>query len=111
MIDIVLGPKRYIQRPGALDSAADHLKPLGGKPVIVADERVTGIVRPRLERALTSAGLRPGFVRFEVECSPSEVGRVAASARALEADASWAPAAGRRSTPPGRPRGSWGCRW
>jgi glycerol dehydrogenase len=86
MIDIALGPKRYIQRPGALDSAAVHLKPFGGKPVIVADERVTGIVRPRLERALTSAGLRPGFVRFEVECSPAEVGRVAAEARALRAD-------------------------
>ena len=86
MTDIRLGPKRYVQHPGALDEAGTLLKPLGRRPAIVADERVTRIVRPRMERALDSAGLRPGFIAFQVECSEAEVGRVAAEARAFAAD-------------------------
>jgi len=86
MIDIFIGPKRYIQRPGALDETAGHLKPLGRRPMILADDRVTAIVRPRLEPALAAAGLEPGFVPFGVECSRAEVARVAALTRSMKAD-------------------------
>ncbi len=86
MTDIHLGPKRYIQRPGALDEAARHLAPLGRRPAVLADERVMGIVRPRLESPLAAAGLEPAFIAFGPECSFAEVARVAGIARSLNAD-------------------------
>ncbi|MCU0564768.1 MAG: iron-containing alcohol dehydrogenase [Desulfobacterales bacterium] len=86
MTDIFLGPKRYVQKPGALDEAARHLAPLGRRPAVLADERVMGIVRPRLESPLAAAGLEPAFIAFGPECSFAEVARVAGAARALGAD-------------------------
>lgn len=86
MIDLFVGPKRYIQRPGALDEAAEHLKPLGRRPMILADDTVMAIVRPRLEPTLAAAGLEPVFVPFGPECSFTEVARVAEAARGLKAD-------------------------
>ena len=37
MTDIFLGPKRYVQKPGALDEASRHLAPLGRRPAVLAD--------------------------------------------------------------------------
>lgn len=86
MTDIFLGPKRYVQRPGALAEAGAELKAFGRRPMILADELVGAILRPVLERTLPSAGLTPCFVRFEVECSLAEVARVADIGRSEKVD-------------------------
>jgi glycerol dehydrogenase len=77
MTDIFLGPKRYVQRPGALADAGAELKAFGRRPMILGDELVLSILRPDLEKNLRSAGLSACFVLFGVECSLSEVARVA----------------------------------
>jgi glycerol dehydrogenase len=77
MIDIFLGPKRYIQREGILAEAANHLQPFGRRPMVLGDDLVLSIVRPILEERLSAAGFFPVFVRFGDECSLSEVSRLA----------------------------------
>jgi len=57
MTDIFLGPKRYVQRPGALAAAGAELKAFGRHPMILGDELVLYILRPVLEKNLRSAGL------------------------------------------------------
>ena len=59
MTDIFLGPKRYVQRPGALADAGAELKAFGRRPMILGDDLVLSILRPDLENELRSAGLRP----------------------------------------------------
>ena len=86
MTDIFLGPKRYVQRPGALAEAGTELKAFGHRPMILGDELVLSILRPVLESALRSAGLSACFVRFGVECSLAEVARVADIGRSEKVD-------------------------
>ena len=86
MTDLYLGPKRYVQRPGALADAASELRAFGRQPLILADDRVLSIVRPVLDPTLRSAGAAPVFVRFGVECSLAEIGRVAHIGRSERAD-------------------------
>jgi glycerol dehydrogenase len=86
MTDIFLGPKRYVQRPGALGEAGAELKAFGRRPMILADELVDSILRPALERTLPSAGLTPCFVRFGMECSLAEVERVTGIGRSAKVD-------------------------
>ena len=59
MTDIFLGPKRYVQRPGALADAGAELKAFGRRPMILADDLVDAILRPVLENTLPAAGLTP----------------------------------------------------
>jgi glycerol dehydrogenase len=86
MTDIFLGPKRYVQRPGALAEAGAHLKTFGHRPMVLGDELVLSIVRPTLELHLPAAGLSPSFVLFETECSPAEIARLADIGRSEKAD-------------------------
>jgi glycerol dehydrogenase len=76
MIDIFLGPKRYIQREGILAEAAGYLQPFGRRPMVLGDDLVLSIVRPILEDRLSGAGFSPAFVSFGDECSLSEVSRL-----------------------------------
>jgi glycerol dehydrogenase len=86
MTDIFLGPKRYVQRSGVLAEAGAQLKPFGRRPMILADDLVRSILCPTLETTLLSAGLSACFVRFGVECSLSEVARVADIGRSDHVD-------------------------
>jgi glycerol dehydrogenase len=86
MTDIFLGPRRYVQRPGALADAGAELKTFGRRPLILADDTVGAILRPVLKEPLRAAGLAPLYVRFGVECSPAEIGRVSEIGRAEKAD-------------------------
>jgi glycerol dehydrogenase len=86
MTDIFLGPKRYVQRPGALAEAGLQLKAFGCRPMILGDEIVLAIVRPVLERQLPSAGLFPIFVLFGEECSLGEVARLVEIGRSERVD-------------------------
>ena len=52
MTDIFLGPKRYVQRPGALADAGAELKAFGRRPMILGDDLVLSILRPVLENDL-----------------------------------------------------------
>jgi glycerol dehydrogenase len=86
MTDIFLGPKRYVQRPGALADAGAELKAFGRRPLILTDDIVGAILRPLLEESLRAADLTPFHVRFGVECSLAEIGRVSEIGRAEKAD-------------------------
>ena len=86
MTDLFLGPKRYVQRPGALAEAAAGIRVFGRRPLILADELVHSILHPVLENTLPAAGLTPLQVRFGVECSRGEIERVAAIGRAERVD-------------------------
>ena len=86
MTDIYLGPKRYVQLPGALTDAGSQLKGFGRRPMILSDELVRSILRPLLEEPLQSAGLAPCFALFGVECSLAEVARLTAIGRSEKAD-------------------------
>lgn len=86
MEDLFLGPKRYVQKPGALAEAAAAIRAFGRRPLVLADETVEAIVAPVLAPACPAQGLAPFFLRFGVECSPAEIERVAAAARAEGAD-------------------------
>ena len=86
MTDIFLGPKRYVQRPGALAGAGAELKAFGRRPMILGDDLVFSILRPVLENDLRSNGLSACFVRFGVECSLVEVARVADIGRSHNVD-------------------------
>lgn len=76
MTDIYLGPKRYIQRAELLAEAASLLEPFGRRPLILCDDLVLSILRPRLEEPLRSSGFSPCFALFGEECSLVEVARV-----------------------------------
>ncbi|MEJ5359253.1 MAG: iron-containing alcohol dehydrogenase [Desulfobacterales bacterium] len=86
MEDLFLGPKRYVQKPGALAEAAGAIRAFGRRPLLLADETVERIVGPAIRAAAPPLGLEPLFLRFGVECSPAEIERVAAAAAAAGAD-------------------------
>lgn len=80
MTDILLTPGRYVQQPGVLDKIETHLAPFGRQPMILNDELVMSIIRPKTESRLLSVGVTPRFVLFETECSRTEIARIAESA-------------------------------
>jgi len=86
MTDIFLGPKRYVQRPGALAEAGEEMKAFGRRPLILADDIVRTILRPVLAEVLPAAGLDPVWVPFGVECSPAEIARVSGIGRSAKVD-------------------------
>jgi glycerol dehydrogenase len=86
MIDIFLGPKRYIQREGVLAEVENYFQPFGRRPMVLGDDLVFSIVRPIVEERLRRAGLSPAYVRFGDECSLSEVSRLAEISRGKNSD-------------------------
>lgn len=64
MTDLFSGPKRYVQRPGALAEAGIWLKAFGRRPMVLGDALVLALVRPALEQNLPAAGLSADFVLF-----------------------------------------------
>lgn len=81
MLDIFLGPKQYIQRPGIIKEAGDYLAAFGRRPLILGDELVLSLIRPALEPQMAKVGLAPSFILFDEECSQKEVSRLMNIAR------------------------------
>lgn len=76
-IKTILSPQRYVQGPGALAGAAEHLAILGlHNPLILTDPAVVDICRAVLEPALSAAGLKFAFTSFNGESTWAEVARV-----------------------------------
>lgn len=86
MIDIFLGPKQYIQRPGIIKEAGDYLTAFGRRPLILGDELVLSLIRPELEPQMKRSGLAPSFILFGEECSQKEVLRLMDIARKENSD-------------------------
>lgn len=53
----VISPGRYAQGPGAISRLGEYLAPIGGTPLIVADEAVWGFVGHDVISSLKAAGL------------------------------------------------------
>jgi len=86
MMDIFLGPRRYVQKEGVLSEAADYFQPFGRRPMVLGDDLVLSIVRPILEERLSGAGFSPAFVQFGDDCSMSEASRQEEIARQKKVD-------------------------
>jgi glycerol dehydrogenase len=86
MIDIFLGPRRYIQREGLLEEVGIHFQPFGRRPLVLGDDLVFSILRSIVEEKLRAAGLSPTYVRFRDECSLSEVSRLVEISRQSNSD-------------------------
>lgn len=77
-------PQRYLQGPGALRELGGIVASFGAtRPFVVADAVVQALLRADLEAALGPAAR---FAVFGGECSASEIDRLAAQARAADAD-------------------------
>ncbi len=77
-------PQRYLQGPGALRELGGIVATFGAtRPFVVADAVVQALLRADLEAALGPAAR---FAVFGGECSASEIDRLAAQARAADAD-------------------------
>ncbi|MFO7709121.1 MAG: iron-containing alcohol dehydrogenase family protein [Desulfobacterales bacterium] len=80
MTDIFLTPNRYVQLPGVLNEIGKYLEPFGRQPLVLSDEMVMPIIRPKTESQLQALGMAPCFVLFGTECSMAEVARISALA-------------------------------
>lgn len=66
-LTVLASPSRYVQGKGALDALGTHLAPLGGSPLIVADDTVWELFSEQVTGSLAAADLpvvRVGFERF-----------------------------------------------
>lgn len=72
----VISPGRYAQGKGAIHQLGNYLKPLGGKPLMVADDLVWGLVGHDIEASLSAAGLPMTREMFNGVPSAREVDRL-----------------------------------
>ncbi len=73
----VISPGRYVQGKGAIHQLGEYLKPLGAKPLMVADDLVWGLVGHDIEASLFAAGLPTTRETFNGVPSAREVDRLA----------------------------------
>jgi len=85
-MNVIGAPQRYMQGVGALDQIGGVIRDFGKKPFFIADAIVMKIVRPRLERILSSEGLQGTFVEFRGECCRSEIARLTEKCRHATSD-------------------------
>jgi glycerol dehydrogenase len=86
MVLVFIAPRRYVQGRGVLREAGALLKPLGKKPLLLWDARVKAAIGPALLGGLKVAGLVAAEAEFGGQSTKAEAARVAAIARAQEAD-------------------------
>jgi glycerol dehydrogenase len=53
----VISPGRYVQGKGSIHQLGEYLKPIGSRPLVVADDLVWGLVGHDVEASLKNAGL------------------------------------------------------
>lgn len=74
---VFISPNKYIQGQGALQEIGKHVKEMGRKPLVLADEVVWNITKDTITGGLTSEGVDFHFVLFNGEASINEVKRIA----------------------------------
>ncbi|RRJ64025.1 glycerol dehydrogenase [Paenibacillus oralis] len=83
---VFISPGKYIQGAGALKELGKHIKELGRKPLIIADEVVWGITGDVIKQSLSSEGKEFHFVSFNGEASSNEVNRIAQEGQSQSVD-------------------------
>lgn len=76
MNSVLISPRKYVQGRNALAEIGKHLKILGGKPLILWDAKVKGIVGKTVLASLSREGLEAVDVDFGGDCTRKEVDRL-----------------------------------
>ncbi|MBC7372383.1 MAG: glycerol dehydrogenase [Frankiales bacterium] len=82
----VISPGRYVQGKGAIHRIGEYLKPLGAKPLMVADDLVWGLVGHDIAASLAAAGLPMTREIFNGMPTAREVDRLAQAIKDAGAD-------------------------
>lgn len=76
---IVFGaPRRYVQGPGVLSIIGGELANIGKSAILLADERVLGIVGPTVADSCAAAGVELTTLKFLGEITYAEIDRLVA---------------------------------
>ncbi|MDB5612735.1 MAG: Iron-containing alcohol dehydrogenase [Devosia sp.] len=76
---IVFGaPRRYVQGPGVLSIIGGELANIGNSAILLADERVLGIVGPTVVDSCAAAGIKLTTLKFLGEITYAEIDRLVA---------------------------------
>ncbi|MDX5595743.1 glycerol dehydrogenase, partial [Pseudovibrio sp. SPO723] len=86
MDKIIISPSKYVQGAGTLAKIGDYVKPLGVRPLAIADAFVTGLVGDTVATSFAQAEATLTMEQFNGECSRAEIERVIEAAKAAEAD-------------------------
>src|SRR5471030_3274566 len=78
---IFSSPRKYVQGSGVLDELGDYLPALGGKSLLIADDRVWSIIGDRVQASLKKAEVEFHYEKFKGEASSNEITRLAEIAR------------------------------
>ncbi len=82
----MISPARYVQARGALSRLGEFLAPLGGTPLVVADDVVWGLVEDDVRTALSAADLPLTRTGMSVYATAAEVDRVVGEIKSAGAD-------------------------
>ncbi|WP_116949307.1 glycerol dehydrogenase [Jiangella endophytica] len=85
-VKTIISPGRYVQGKGAIHRLGEFLKPLGGAPLLVADDIVWGLVGHDVDASLAAAGLPVRRENFNGIPSAAEVDRLVAVITDQDAD-------------------------
>ncbi|MEK3734971.1 MULTISPECIES: glycerol dehydrogenase [Paenibacillus] len=83
---VFISPSKYIQGQGALREIGQHIKDMGRKPLILADEVVWGITEDAITQSLGAENMAYHFVLFKGEASVNEVRRIAEEGQSQSVD-------------------------
>ncbi|AYO29371.1 iron-containing alcohol dehydrogenase [Biomaibacter acetigenes] len=74
---VMASPNRYIQEPGILKTAGEHIAPIGRKVLLVGDNTTLSVVEPDLYESLDRTGLEYKKEVFGGEVTDAETQRIA----------------------------------
>ena len=83
---IFISPSRYVQGPGILLDSAEHLKKIGQRHLVIADEFVWNMTGNALMRHLDQANIDVHHEIFNGEASTGEITRLGELAEQFDAD-------------------------
>ncbi|OKL42744.1 glycerol dehydrogenase [Pseudovibrio exalbescens] len=86
MDKIIISPSKYVQGAGTLAKIGDYVKPLGGRPLAIADEVVTGLVGETVTSSFAAAEAKLTMEKFNGECCRDEINRILEIAKSTQAD-------------------------
>lgn len=85
-MDLILAPKRYIQKEGLIRRLEDFLKAWGQNFLFIADARVASIIKNTIEENVKRPGYLLKFLIFDGECCDEEIGKIELVAHKQRAD-------------------------
>ena len=83
---LMVSPGKYIQGAGVIQEAGLHIKQIGNKGLLIADEVVLSIVEASLAQALEAEKIEMKVSRFNGECSYHEIERLRSEAESAQAN-------------------------